>query len=267
VEPDLPAGLRLNTDGSISGTPSEPRATTTYSVTAGNSEGSSSFGVRISVAGRYAVGGVVIGLTGTGLVLTNNGIDPLAVDANGAFRFSVLHPAGAQYFMQVATQPSDQSCSVANGTGALGNSEYGNAVVTCSATNNKATRSVNTFNDAAQVLAGNTAGRVLYLTCLDGSAPHSIHGVVVDPLTAAVTPLGEAIHQFPADAVSAWEMPCGNHSVTTDVERGWVYVRNSATHTISVYAVARALPAQLPFQQVITDDGREARRFVKPRQR
>src|SRR5688500_6415532 len=157
VEPDLPAGLRLNTDGSISGTPTEPRATTTYSVTAGNSEGISSFGVRISVAGRYAVGGVVIGLTGTGLVLTNNGLDPLAVDANGAFRFSVLHPAGAQYYMQVATQPGGQSCSVANGTGALGNSEYGNAVVTCSATNNKATRSVNTFNDAVQMLAGDTA--------------------------------------------------------------------------------------------------------------
>src|SRR5688572_29889219 len=195
VEPDLPPGLRLNADGSISGTPTEPRATTTYSVTAGNSEGSSSFGVRISVAGRYAVGGVVTGLTGTGLVLTNNGIDPLAVSANGAFRFSILHPAGARYAMQIDTQPSGQSCSIADGTGALANSDYGNAVVTCSASTNKATRSVNTFDDIVEKLASNTSGRVLYLTCREGSAPHSIHGVVVDPLTAAFTPLGEAIHQ------------------------------------------------------------------------
>ncbi len=51
----------------ISGTPTEPRATATYLVTAGNSIGTASFGVRITVHGRFTVGGVVNGLTGTGL--------------------------------------------------------------------------------------------------------------------------------------------------------------------------------------------------------
>ncbi len=117
VAPDLPAGLSLSSDGVISGTPTERKSPETYLVTAANKSGSSSFGVRITVLGRYSIGGMVSGLTGTGLVLTNNGVDNLAIVANGPFTFAGQLPASAAYNVVVASQPAGQTCSVAGGGG------------------------------------------------------------------------------------------------------------------------------------------------------
>src|SRR5579862_4686971 len=40
----------------------------------------------------YTLGGTISGLTGSGLVLGNNGADDLAVTANGAFKFAIPVP-------------------------------------------------------------------------------------------------------------------------------------------------------------------------------
>jgi len=78
----------------------------------------------------YTVGGTVSGLTGTGLVLQNNGGNNLAISVNGAFTFLTALKKGASYSVTVLTQPSGQSCTVANGTGsASGN--VTNVAVTC----------------------------------------------------------------------------------------------------------------------------------------
>ena len=78
----------------------------------------------------YTVGGTVSGLTGTGLVLQNNGGDNLAISANGAFTFSTALASGATYRVTVLTQPSGQSCTVANGTGTL-SANVTNVAVNC----------------------------------------------------------------------------------------------------------------------------------------
>ncbi|MFT4194606.1 hypothetical protein [Ottowia sp.] len=63
----------------------------------------------------YAIGGTVTGLAeGAVLVLHNNGGNELRVTANGAFTFD--QPASG-YRVEVATQPSGQNCTVANGSG------------------------------------------------------------------------------------------------------------------------------------------------------
>jgi len=49
VKPTLPSGLVLNTDGSITGTPTVASAATTYTVTATNAGGSSNYGVSIAI--------------------------------------------------------------------------------------------------------------------------------------------------------------------------------------------------------------------------
>jgi hypothetical protein len=235
VTPDLPGGLVLGSNGVISGTPSEPRATATYLVTAANATGSSTFGVRITVHGRFTVSGLVSGLTGTGLVLTNNGTDNLAVSANGPFAFGVTLPVGAAYSVAVTTQPAGQSCSVGGGSGYLANVNYGGVTVTCADVNGKATRATaNALTSAVQALAGNRPGRVLYLTCADASSSDSIQGSVIDQATGVVTPLGDVIHQFATDAALSEPMQCGAHSVATD--GAWIYVRNTATHIVSVYS-------------------------------
>ena len=83
-----------------------------------------------SRAPTYTVGGTVSGLSGTGLVLQNNGGNNLAVSANGAFTFLTALKKGSSYSVTVLTQPSGQSCTVANGTGSV-SSNVTNVVVTC----------------------------------------------------------------------------------------------------------------------------------------
>jgi hypothetical protein len=64
------------------------------------------------------LGGAVTGLTGSGLVLGNNGPDDLAVTANGEFQFATPVPDGTAYSVTVLTQPSNpsQNCVISNGT-------------------------------------------------------------------------------------------------------------------------------------------------------
>ena len=78
---------------------------------------------------RYSVGGVVSGLVGT-LVLQNNGGDNLTVTRNGGFTFPTLVPQGSSYRITVSTQPANQLCTVANGTG-IASANVSNVSVTC----------------------------------------------------------------------------------------------------------------------------------------
>jgi hypothetical protein len=65
------------------------------------------------------VAGNIIGLTGTGLVLQDNGTDDLAVTGTGNMAFTFKTPVSGPFKVTVKTQPSSpvQNCSVANGTG------------------------------------------------------------------------------------------------------------------------------------------------------
>ena len=67
----------------------------------------------------YTIGGTVSGLTGTGLVLQDNGADNLTVSGNGPFTFATAVNSGATYAVTVMTQPSSpaQTCTVASGSG------------------------------------------------------------------------------------------------------------------------------------------------------
>ncbi len=70
----------------------------------------------------YTVGGTLSGLTGSGLVLQDNGGDNLALSANGAFTFATKLPAGTAYSVSVLTQPTSPSetCLISNGSGTVG---------------------------------------------------------------------------------------------------------------------------------------------------
>lgn len=57
------------------------------------------------------------GLTQGGLVLQNNEVDPLTINSNGVFKFSKDVPYNGDYAVTVRTQPSAQTCTVANGSG------------------------------------------------------------------------------------------------------------------------------------------------------
>ena len=63
---------------------------------------------------QYSIGGSVSGLSGTGLVLQDNGADNLTVSQNGSFTFVTKVNSGSAYDVTVMTQPSGQTCAVAN---------------------------------------------------------------------------------------------------------------------------------------------------------
>jgi hypothetical protein len=64
----------------------------------------------------FPISVTVTGLSGSGLVLQDNGKDNLAISANGTFTFKT-HVTS--YAVTVLTQPSNptQTCAVTNGTG------------------------------------------------------------------------------------------------------------------------------------------------------
>src|ERR1700683_1545390 len=67
----------------------------------------------------FTIGGTVTGLTGTGLVLQDNGGDNLTITASGSFTFATAIASGKPYIVTILTQPTTpaQTCTVANGSG------------------------------------------------------------------------------------------------------------------------------------------------------
>lgn len=81
----------------------------------------------------YKVGGTVIGKTGSGLVLQNNGGDNLAAMANGPFTFSKEVKKGKGYNVTTFVQPAGQTCTVINGSGTA-SSDVTDVTVNCGGT-------------------------------------------------------------------------------------------------------------------------------------
>lgn len=79
----------------------------------------------------FSIGGTVSGLTGSGLVLKNNGVDNLSVLVSGNFTFAT--PVSA-YSVRVSTQPSNptQVCRVQQGSGTA-NAPVTTVTVNCAA--------------------------------------------------------------------------------------------------------------------------------------
>ena len=84
----------------------------------------------------YTVGGTVAGLSGTGLVLQNNGGGDLAVASAGSFTFAAEVDNGAAYSVTVSRQPSapTQDCQVANGSGTVATTDVTTVAIECTTT-------------------------------------------------------------------------------------------------------------------------------------
>ncbi len=72
-----------------------------------------------TTGGPYTIGGSITGLSGTGLVLQDNGTSSLTITANGTFTFGTTITSGGTYAVTVMTQPSNptQTCAVVGGSG------------------------------------------------------------------------------------------------------------------------------------------------------
>lgn len=90
------------------------------------------------------VGGTVSGLIGT-VELQNNGANNLSISSNGNFIFATTATGGDPYNVTVVTQPTNQTCTVTNGSGTVGNANVSNISVVCATNTTTLTRSVSTL--------------------------------------------------------------------------------------------------------------------------
>jgi alpha-tubulin suppressor-like RCC1 family protein len=93
--------------------------------------GGSSDGGGSDASASYAIGGTVVGLGGSGLVLRNNGGNDLAITQDGTFVFSQPVADGASYAVTIASQPANESCVVDHGTGNVAGADVTGIVVWC----------------------------------------------------------------------------------------------------------------------------------------
>src|SRR5882762_929529 len=118
---------------SVSTPPSTPSQTCT--VTSGSGTATANVtNVQVTCStGTASIGGNVVGLLGTGLVLQNNGGDNLAVATSGSFTFKTAITIGSTYLVTVNVQPNSpaQTCTVTNGSGTA-SATVGNIQITCS---------------------------------------------------------------------------------------------------------------------------------------
>jgi DNA-binding beta-propeller fold protein YncE len=81
----------------------------------------------------YTIGGNVMGLTGSGLMLQDNAGNTKTITGNGGFTFSNSVAGGANYDVTILAQPThpSQTCSVMNGLGKVGTVNVASVVVSC----------------------------------------------------------------------------------------------------------------------------------------
>jgi hypothetical protein len=137
----------------------------------------------------YSLGGSVSGLTGSGLVLQDNGGNNLPVGANAtAFTFGAI-ASGSPYSIIVLTQPTSptQTCSVASGGGTVGSAPVTNVVVSCTTNTYSLGGSVSGLTGSGLVLQDDGGNNLL----VPANAPSFTFGNVASGSPYAITVLNQ----------------------------------------------------------------------------
>ncbi len=170
------------------------------------------------------VGGMVSGLVGSGLVLSN-GTDMLPITQNGAFQFPTKVASGATYGAAKVSDPNLpwQTCLVTNGSGSVTDSDITSITVTCT---------TNTYTVGGSV-SGLGSGDSLQLLNGADSVSVGANGAFTFPTSVAsgqtynVTVGGESGSIAQSCTVSSGSGTVGGGNVTT-------VTVNCATNTYTI---------------------------------
>jgi hypothetical protein len=117
---------------SVLSQPTSPSQTCTVARGSGSVASANVSDVAVTCAtGQFSIRGTVSGLSGSGLVLQNNGGNDLPLAGDGPFSFANKLIDGATYAVVVRTQPSGQNCVVRNSTGTIQGADATNLEVAC----------------------------------------------------------------------------------------------------------------------------------------
>jgi 6-phosphogluconolactonase len=216
--------------------------------------------IAVACTNAYTVGGTVSGLVGSGLVLSNGGVDSntLNVASNGQFSMPGTYASGEAYGVAVYAQPDDQArhCTVTNGTGSgtVANANIASVAVVCAAVGRFAyvanegdnTISAYTINPVtgalasvagspfptqrAHALAVDPGGRFLYTANFDSTG---VSAYTIDTTTGALT-------EVPGSPFAAGASPL---SVAVDPSGRFVYVANVNSANVSAFSIDNATGA------------------------
>jgi 6-phosphogluconolactonase (cycloisomerase 2 family) len=205
----------------------------------------------------YAIGGNVSGLTGSGLVLQDNGGNNLAVTGNGTFVFTTKIASGAHYSVTVLTQPTlpAQTCAVADASGTVVAAPITNVSITCTANQGQF---LYVASDTSNTILGFTIGSNGALTSMP--APFAggdlyVYAVAVDPTAQYVYAINlnsNDISLYASDATTglltlqaatAATTGLGPTLIAIDPLGQFLYVTNGNAATVSAYTINAATGA------------------------
>ena len=107
-------------------------------------------------AAQYAIGGTATGLMqGASLTLLDNGGNALTLTQNGSFMFTGSLAGGVHYAVTVGTQPTGQTCLIANGSGTA-SAAVSNVAVSCTTNTYTVGGMISGLTSSGLVLANGT---------------------------------------------------------------------------------------------------------------
>lgn len=216
----------------------------------------------------YSVGGSVSGLTGSGLVLQDNGGDNLAISADGAFTFAAQVGGSAPYSVTVLTQPGGQVCTVANGSGTA-NANVSNVAVNCAIPSNPingyvaatASGPVTLQNNGTDTISIASDATFTFPTLVATGSPYNVT-VLAAPAGQSCVVLNGSGNAPQSPGIEV-EVNCTDLPPTPIA-----LVANSAANTLSLYRMDRGTGALTalgttgtglyPYAIITTPDGRFA---------
>jgi subtilisin family serine protease len=189
--------------------PSSPTQTCVVVNGAGTIGGINVSNISVNCAtNMYAVSATVSGLSGTGLVLQNNGATDLPVSGNGTFVISNLTVSGSPYAVTVKTQPNSptQTCVVSNGSGTVTNATINNISVTCT---------TNTYQITATVSGLSGAGLVLQNNGANGLSVNSNGTFIINSAAASGSIYAVTVSTQPTSPIQTCVVANGSGTVTS----------------------------------------------------
>ena len=203
----------------------------------------------------YTVGGTVT-VSGSGLVLQNEGGDDLPISASGTFTFDTRVISGTPYSVSVVTQPPGGFCSVANASGTVAAADVTNVTVTCHGHRGEAFSKLSYVANAGDntvsaytVDAPGGALAAVGTPLATGMSPHAIVGtqdkkyVFVgnegsnDISAFAVNSASGALTAVPGSPFAAGTDPKALALLGTAALGTYLYVANAGSDTVSAFAV------------------------------
>ena len=199
--------------------PGAPSETCSVSNNTGTVAAGNVTGVNIACAvNQFSVGGTVSGLSpGESVELKNNGADTVTVASDGTFQFGSTLADNSAYAIAVSRQPTGQSCSVANATGALAGANATNISVTCvntpyglggSLTGLASGDSVILQNNGGDNLTAMANGTFSFPTALNFGDPYAVTVLKQPPAPSETCTVTNGTGTMPAGNVNTVSVAC-----------------------------------------------------------